>query len=228
MIDFKIPKENPLELILYIWKIIDLPKISKSDLLHQITFKLYLLPPEKTANFINKSIENNLLKINLDNTISLSDKLENKFKSWQKKREEIINRKERDVKTKNIILKDLDKKKNSDYNVLLKIFSDKSTINRAVSISTELIKFLEVNQDKEVVKAQFLGSKKESYSIEIDLKKKTIKHNCHDYVERRAPNKKFCKHLTRLFLIMKEKNKKFVENLLSNLADSINEWEYLS
>ena len=111
MIELKFPKEDPPKIILHLWKIIDLKMISRVDLVYLISFKIYLMPPDKADNFIKKSIENSLLKINSDNMISLANKLEEKFNIWQEKREEIIKRKEEEIKAKVHILKDLNKKK---------------------------------------------------------------------------------------------------------------------
>ncbi len=228
MIDFKIPKESPQELLLYIWKIIGLPYITKEDLSHYIPFKLSLLPPEKTKIFIRKCLDNNFLKINLDNTISLSDDLERKFKSWQKKSKENIKKKESIFRDGVKTLKKFEDNQKSKLNILLKIFLDKGTINRAVSISSDSIKILELNPNKGILKAEILGSKNESYLIEISLKNKTIKHNCHDYLERRAPKKKFCKHIAKLFLDLKENNKEFIVSILNDIADSVNNWNFIN
>ncbi|MBN1215114.1 MAG: DUF2240 family protein [Candidatus Lokiarchaeota archaeon] len=228
MIEFKIPKEDPKKFILYLWKIIDLEKISQDNLIFYISYRLFLLSPDKVNKFIKKSIENNLIEITDDKKISLNPKLREDFDIWQKKREDHIKKKEKDNNLRIDILEDLENKKKNNFNTLLKAFSDKGTINRAVSISTDTIKLSLFDQEKKSIRVTFIGREKESYFIEIDQNKKIIRHNCHDYNERRAKNKKFCKHLARLFLILKEQNQNFTEQLLGDIADTINNWEFLS
>ena len=54
--NFAIPRNNTSEMLLYIWKIIDLPYILYDDLVFRISFDLYLDPPEKAKIFINKIV----------------------------------------------------------------------------------------------------------------------------------------------------------------------------
>ena len=73
--NFAIPRNDVSEFILYIWKIIDIPYISISDLLYRVSFDLFLLCPEKAIEFINTAIENKLLLKDANNIISLSQNL---------------------------------------------------------------------------------------------------------------------------------------------------------
>jgi len=82
--NFKIPRKNPSEMLLYIWKIIDLPNISMNDLLYTISFELFLLTPNKAQEFVQTSIKNNLLEIDGKNTLSLSEPLKKTLKNCKK------------------------------------------------------------------------------------------------------------------------------------------------
>ncbi|MBD3256464.1 MAG: DUF2240 family protein, partial [Candidatus Lokiarchaeota archaeon] len=73
------------DLILYIWKIIDLPKILKDELAFHISFVLYLMNYDKAKKLIKTSLEKNLL-IEHDGYLGLSSELEKKLEWWQKKR----------------------------------------------------------------------------------------------------------------------------------------------
>jgi len=44
--NFAIPRKSETDFLLYIWKIIDLPMISKNDLIYEISFKLFFDSPE--------------------------------------------------------------------------------------------------------------------------------------------------------------------------------------
>ncbi|MEJ2280059.1 MAG: DUF2240 family protein, partial [Candidatus Lokiarchaeota archaeon] len=69
--NFKPPKKSATELLLYIWKIIDLPEISFEDLVYRISFDLYIVPPEKARKFIERAISSKLIDKNGEN-LSLS------------------------------------------------------------------------------------------------------------------------------------------------------------
>ena len=56
-----IPRENNTELLLYIWKIIDLPYITLNNLLYKISYELVLIPPDKASLFVKDCLNNNLL-----------------------------------------------------------------------------------------------------------------------------------------------------------------------
>ena len=74
-----IPRENNTELLLYLWKIIDLPNIQLNDLLYRISYDLFLLPPNKAEIFVKACLKNNFLIEDDNGSISLSNSL-NKFR----------------------------------------------------------------------------------------------------------------------------------------------------
>jgi len=223
---FTPPQKDPSEFLLYVWKIIDLDNISEKELLYHISFELFLMSPKKAHVLINKCLEKRLLKKNSNGSLSLSENLESKLSNWQKKRsQKIIDWEEQTTKQQTTLNK-FKKSKRSDFNVLLKAFLDKGTLNRAVTVSDKSFNFLKWEKKAGLIQAEVQGSKKEPYSIKIDINKKILIHNCTDFVERRAEDRKFCKHLAKLFLLLKEKNKDFALDILNKLASSINEWEF--
>ena len=108
----------------------------------------------------------------------------------------------------------------------MKAFLDKGTINKTVSISDEDFAITEFSFEKGIIKTEVTGSKKEPYLIEINTKNQKLIHNCHDFETRRLENKKFCKHLAKLFLLLKEKDEESATNFLSEIAENINKWEF--
>lgn len=223
--NFTIPHNNSSELLFYIWKIIDLPFISQSDLLFKLSFELFLLSPEEVNSFINECIENQSLIRDANNNLTLSSALKQKLKIWQNKRKKEILEKMNSMTTKE---KQTDKGATTNFNLLIKSFIDKGTLNRAASISNNAFDLIECNLPKGIIKAKVEGSKKEPYIIEIDTNTKILRHNCHDFESRRAEYKKFCKHITKLFLLLKEKNSNSSKKLLNNIATNINKWEFTS
>ena len=85
-----IPRKNETDFLIYIWKIIDLPKISRNDLLYIISFKLFLDPPDRAKIFINQSVKDKLLFKDDKGNLSLSQSLKKKLDIWQSKRKTAI------------------------------------------------------------------------------------------------------------------------------------------
>ena len=95
-----------------------------------------------------------------------------------------------------------------------------------MAISNSDLNIDEFNPNKGTIKVSIAGKKEESYYITIDINKKNLLHNCHDFQTRRAQNKKFCKHIAKLFLLLKEKNEKDAEYFLNQIAENINDWDF--
>ncbi len=226
--NFSIPRNNNSEMLLYIWKIIDIPTISQNDLLYKISFELFLFPPNEAISFINNCLDNQLLVKDNNLNFTLSKNLNQQLKNWQKKRKKAVLKKIVSSKQITQIQSDTGKEKSTNFNVLINSFTDKGTLNRSVSISDTAFEILECDSAKGILKSRVKGSKEESYIIEINTKKKLVCHNCHDFVTRRADNKKFCKHLTKLFLLLKDKDETIAEFFLSKLAENINTWDFTS
>jgi len=226
--NFAIPRKSETDLLLYIWKIIGLPIISKIDLIYEISFKLFFDSPEKANLFVDKSIKNkNLVKDDNEN-LSLSQNLKKNLQSWQIKRKKsivnkIINRNEEISVKNNIVLEN-----DSNYNTLLKAFLDKGTIDRAAILGEGNFNINEFDYKNGIIKVEVVGIKESSYNIEINTKNKSLVHNCQDFQERRVADKKFCKHLAKLFLILKDKDSVSALKFLREIAENINEYKFLS
>ncbi|MGV9202624.1 MAG: hypothetical protein ACOC44_01215 [Promethearchaeia archaeon] len=222
--NFKVPKKASA-LLLYIWKIIEQPSISLNDLLYQISFNLFILPPKKTKAFITLALKKNLLQKVNGEKIALSNNLQTRLDRWQQKRKEIIQKNIADSQVISTVAGP-SSTEGPEFNVLYKSFADKGTINRAVSVSRDSFTFITLDKTQGIVKLEVQGSKEEPYQIEINRTTQLIKHDCHDYRERRKRNKKFCKHLAKLFLILKDKDEEFAVQLLQNLSETIDQWSF--
>ncbi len=224
--DFTIPRNNESELVLYIWKIINLPSISKSDLLYKISFELFILPPEKAIQFIDLSVKKNLLtKDELEN-LFLSQNLKKKLSGWQAKRKKEIAKKMKLVENRIDLEVDINKSEAKSFKTLLKAFIDKGTLNRAATVSDSAFNIKKYDLKEGIVKVEVTGSRSKTYNVEINTKNQTLVHDCHDFQQNRVKNKKFCKHLVKLFFLLKEKNESKAVGFLSNIAKDINNWEF--
>lgn len=224
--NFALPRNNDLEILNYVWKVIDLPYISKNDLIFEISFKLHIFPPTKAINFINDCIEKKYLEKNDNQILRLSNPLNKKLKKWHIKRKYEILEKQRSSNKMSKLQNSFESDNSDNYNLFLKVFTDKSTINRAVSVPNSSFELIEFSASKGLIKLKVSGSKEELYIIEIDTKRKILNHNCHDFKTRRAENKKFCKHLVKLFLFLKDKDVASAEFFLREIAENIDKWEF--
>ncbi|MFX1571332.1 MAG: hypothetical protein ACFFB0_01150 [Promethearchaeota archaeon] len=225
--NIKIPRNNNSEMLVYLWKIIDLPSISLYDLLFTISYELFLFPPKKARSLIKSCIKNQLLIIDNENNLKLSLLLENRLKNWQKKRKNDIINKFNDYKSIIHLQNEIKTGLSTNFNNLIKRFIDAGTLNRAAAISNSSYKLNEIDTKKGIIKSKVAGTKEESYIIEIDMNNKFIRHNCHDFASRRATDKKFCKHLIKLFLLLKDKNEDIALFFLNDLVENIDDWDFM-
>ncbi len=223
-----IPRNNNSEMLLYLWKIIDLPFLSSFDLLFTISYDFFFLPPDRALSFISSCITDQLLIKDNEQNLKLSPALENRLKNWQKKRTNDIIDKINDYKSITHLKNEIKTGLTTNFNNLIKSFIDVETLNRAAAISNSSYKLNEVDTKKGIIKSKVAGSKEESYLIEIDITNKFIRHDCHDFETRRATSKKFCKHLIKLFLLLKDKNEDIAVYFLNKILENIDDWDFLT
>lgn len=226
--NFTIPRNNDSEMLLYIWKIIDLPTISQKALIYKISFELFLYSPNEATKFIENCIRKKFLEKDNNQILKLSETLEKKLENWQETRKNEVTEKISSAKKINQLKRDIEKNNSSKFSVLINAFADKGTLNRSVSVSDAAFELLDYNRTKGILTTKVKGSKEEPYIIEINTITKTLRHNCHDFETRRMPDKKFCKHLTKLFLLLKKKDNEAAEFFLSTLADNIAKWDFIT
>jgi len=224
-VNFAIPRGNTSEMVLHIWKIIELPSIQQDDFLHIISFELFLFSPKEAMEFINVAIHDGYLILEGDERIKLSKSLALELNKWHEKRKMQISEKIKDVNEFSNGSKNKDVNK---FKILLKALLDKGTINRAVAESDSAYKFRIIDPEQKIIQAKVQGSQKIPYNIEINISEKVIKHNCLDFQTKRAENKKFCKHLAKLFLLLKIKNADLALYFLESITKDINNWKFLS
>jgi hypothetical protein len=222
---FDIPQDLP-NLILYIWKIINLPNISFEDLIFNISFEMMLFSPEEAEETISKALKSGLLLKDKDDLIKLSDNLAKELLQWQESRKTQIGKNLEERKSFLKFKDDFSKTNSGKFNILLKAFLDKGTLDRAATISDGSLKNLVFDINKGSLKTEIEGSKEKNYKIEISIKEQTLIHNCHDFETKRARNKKFCKHLVKLFLYLRKNDESSAISFLQGISKEINSWDF--
>ncbi|NHJ20268.1 MAG: hypothetical protein EAX91_04940 [Candidatus Lokiarchaeota archaeon] len=215
-------------MILYIWKIIDLPYISTDDLIYRLSFEMFLFSPHEAQLFVKKAIQKGTLTVDDNHRLSLSDALVLELENWHRKREEEILKNIKSTASINNKIESFKKDSLKKFNILLKAFLDTGTINRAVLVSDSSILLTKFDPQNGLLKAEIKGSRDTPYIIEISTTEKIVKHDCHDFQTKRAQDKKFCKHLTKLFLLLKEKDEKEATTILEKMSKEINKWSFES
>jgi len=122
----------------------------------------------------------------------------------------------------------VDQRKPSEFKSLLKKFTDVVTLSRAAVLEENAFTIKEADLERGIINALVIGPSSKEYLIEIDSNLKLLRHNCHDFETKKAENKKFCKHLTKLFLILRSKDEQATEALLKNISENIEKWEFKS
>ena len=147
---------------------------------------------------------------------------------WQiKRKEEISERLTSSERIKDLRVEKGNLIKNSNqFKNLFKLFVDEVTAGRSASILQSDIKLLKFDAKTGILKATIKGSQENVYTIEINVKLKTLKHDCHDFQTRKSKSKKFCKHLARLFFLLKEQDETSATYFLKEIGDNINDWEF--
>ncbi len=114
-----------------------------------------------------------------------------------------------------------------DFEELIKKFTDKNTLNRADSVSNSCIRIFKTNKEIGLIEAEIQGNTIVPYKLTIDLSKNyfydVINHNCPDFLARKKPNNRFCKHITKFFLILNNQDCKFANKILTEFNLKINQ-----
>ncbi|MDX1797654.1 MAG: HD domain-containing protein [Candidatus Lokiarchaeia archaeon] len=122
--------------------------------------------------------------------------------------------------------------KDMDFEELFKKFADSNTINKAASVSNSSIRIIKTNKDIGSINAEIQGNSIVPYKLSIDITKvnsyDVINHNCPDFLARKKPNNKFCKHIAKFFLNLNEQDSEFATLLLSEFNLKISQQVQIS
>lgn len=110
----------------------------------------------------------------------------------------------------------------NDFEEVIKNLSDKSTLDRAKSISNDCVRILKIDKEIGLIEAEVQGNKLIPYKLNFDISQKNlydiIYHDCPDYLARKKPNNRFCKHIVKFFYILKSQDPVLAKELLKELS----------
>ena len=215
------PYNDDRLLLLYVWKINDVPYISMQDLIYNISFNNDILDPSESQEFIEDVILNGYL-VKTSRGFELNQELRNELNEWQETGKEAITKMlEKSKRTKAEKVKDIVSKKDGiSFIQFFNIFVDERTRNKILESPRKSIDIIIATPNE--VRAIVHGT--DIYDISIDSINKIIKHDCMDFTNNKAPNNLFCKHLARLFMLLYKYFTSIAIDILDNMAEDLNSW----
>ncbi|MHA1775204.1 MAG: hypothetical protein DRO88_04645 [Promethearchaeia archaeon] len=207
------------QLILYWWKIIDRPQISRDELQNFIAFELFTLSLEETKHKIQQAIDQKLLQYDpLTEILQLRPSLQTEFEAWKnegvkktKKMLEILRKPWR---------KPIEFDEKDYYNIYYHDLVDPTIDKRTSNIMSSAIELQKLDFNS------IITGKINGFPFEINLEEKRIVHRCPDFTPFRIQEKSFCPHLARLIMKLNFKNKDETLKLLKKIVQNKNFWEF--
>jgi hypothetical protein len=222
------PPKTLQDLLIYVWKIIDLPRINKDHLINAIALDFYLASPSNARELVIKAINAGLLLEDQDTEeIRLSTELEKTVSEWQNegknKRLQIQSILNESWRNPIPITDDL------KFNVYIREIADVIVWEKALKIRTSMI---ETSQEdfQNIIEgsAKHFDSESEKilqYPFKIDFKNKLITHFCPEYDSLRKAQKKLCPHLAAVFNRSYAKNKAETMNTVRQMVIDWSFWK---
>lgn len=189
---YAVPR-NPLGLIDYSFRALGKTQVPVQQLIFFISFDLRQLPPSQASQIIQNLHTKGQLEIN-DGIV---------------------------VQPQEVNLETESMPPSSSLNLgeQLRLFVSSSRLSRAVGMNDQAIDFRRVSQNPLKIKATVHGSRE--YLLELDEEAMCISHNCPDW-QRVSVLHRFCKHVTKLFLLLEKDEALRILNSLQK-----DEWEFI-
>jgi len=106
--------------------------------------------------------------------------------------------------------------------------TDKSTLARVETVSDSCIRILKIDKEIGLIEAEIQGNKIIPYKLNLDFTQRNlhdiIYHDCPDYLARKKPINKFCKHIIKFFYFLNDQDSDLALNLLNKLNNTIIEY----
>ncbi len=107
----------------------------------------------------------------------------------------------------------------------LRSLSSRTILERANSIKNDCIQIIEINKEVGLINALVQGNEIIPYNLTINVSEQNIhdaiRHDCPDYLARKKPNNKFCKHIVKFFSILNNQDSELATRLLNKIYAKI-------
>ncbi len=224
---FTIPSELK-DIVLHWWKIIDRPQIHLDELCNFIAFDLYLAPLEKTKIIVQQAIRLHYLKENTDlESVSLSKELQTEFDAWQEKG--VLKAKTMAAALAQPWRPKVELTQNMTYEALESDLIDVSVKEKAGKIRASAVTLEGLDFATSIhghVKEKDKTGSPILYPFAINIKDRTILHQCPEYDSLRKNQKRFCTHLGRVIMKLYSKDKEKTIELLHDIVNHKHKWTF--
>ncbi len=111
---------------------------------------------------------------------------------------------------------------NMSFKELISYFSNLENILDVRKI--ERVRPIDLQVDDRGISCAF---KNRRYKLNINYSRKTLYHDCTDFIQRRYMNKSFCKHITSLFFSVRDKyGEELARDKLNEIYSNLLDWEF--
>ncbi len=112
----------------------------------------------------------------------------------------------------------------AEFSEQLKAFADWPQLNRAENIPDSDVRgFQIIEMENGTLISAFFPGKWRPLLVAIDTSVPLIIHACRDWIDRQAPCQQFCKHVTKVFLMVPEQ---LSNDILNQMAESLEDWKF--
>lgn len=115
--------------------------------------------------------------------------------------------------------KKLQKAPESNFASLLKPYMEAISLHKMALLSENFFDFSTCDLEEGLISCVVKPPNDFMHSIVINKKKHTLFHDCEEFKEMNYLDKKFCSHLIKLFLILKERNLDKTNELLKQVSN---------
>ena len=115
--------------------------------------------------------------------------------------------------------------KEFNFDDLLLYFSYLDMHRDRKKIDKVVIKNLSINENSQVY--SLIEGTTRDYQLLINFENKLLRHDCTDFLTERRWSKRFCKHITKVFIdIRDQRGDKLAESLLNQIYNDLDEWVF--
>lgn len=220
--------ENPKNLLLFFWQILDLTRINVDLLRNTMAFEFKIGSPEKCSTFIRQAITDKLLVEHVDDEeVELSPELKQEFERWQQdgairanRIRDLLNRSWREP---------INLGENAKFPILMNDLADSIVQDKAAKMLASKAS-IETQDFAGIISGTVQHRQDDDQEIplpfKIDCPNHQIVHQCYEYDHLRKAQKKFCVHLTKVILKLATKEGQKATQLLQDIVYNKNQWQF--
>ena len=120
---------------------------------------------------------------------------------------------------------ELDNADQNQFGKYLYQLAHKHTIYKAATQKSDNYEIYKYDKINHIIRVIIYRKNKNPSFMQLNLSKNLITHNCREFNINKV-KKRFCKHLVKLFLLLKESNKEYSLFLLKKICNNIDRFNF--